>query len=129
MEWGPPRVRLSVPPQYGVHLLAWGADPAGEWWALVAWERYMARGFEAPTHVWCSAWTNRAHVDQVDAEDYSRVPRVRLDDDRRWWPSPPASRPGYNGVLEADTALDPPGTAGATRGSARGDDTTPARPT
>ena len=109
VEWGPPRVRLSVPPQYGgVHLLAWGADPAGEWWALVAWERYMARGFEAPTHVWCSAWTNRAHVDQVDTEDYSRVPRARLDADRRWWPSPPASRPGYYGVLETDTTLDPP---------------------
>src|SRR5664279_5569825 len=87
----------------------------------------MARGFEAPTQVWCSAWTSRAHVDQVDTEDYSRVPRVRLDDDRRWWPSPPASRPGYYGVLEADTALDPPDSAGATRGSAKGDDTTPAR--
>jgi len=48
------------------------------------------------------------HVDQVENEDYSRVPRVRLDDDRRWWPSPPASRPGYYGVLEADTTLDPP---------------------
>jgi hypothetical protein len=23
MEWGPPRVRLSVPPEYNVHLLAW----------------------------------------------------------------------------------------------------------
>jgi len=108
MEWGPPRVRLSVPPQYNVHLLAWGADPAGEWWALVTWERYMARGFESPTRVWCSAWTSRAHVGQVENEDYSRVPRVRLDDDQRWWPTPPGPRAGHYGLLEADTPLDPP---------------------
>jgi hypothetical protein len=55
VEWGPPRVRLSVPPQYGAHLLAGGTDPTGRWWGLVTWERYMARGFEAPTRVWCSA--------------------------------------------------------------------------
>lgn len=34
-------------------------------------------GLEAPTQIWCSAWTNRAYVDQVETEDYSRVPRVR----------------------------------------------------
>lgn len=42
-------MRLTVPPQHGVHLLAWGADPAGQWWALVTWERYIAHGFESPT--------------------------------------------------------------------------------
>lgn len=108
MEWGPPRVRLSVPPQHGVHLLAWGADPTGQWWALVTWERYIARGFEAPTQIWCSAWTSSAHVDQIDTEDYSRVPRVRLDIDRRWWPLPPAARIGYFRVLDEKTSLDPP---------------------
>jgi hypothetical protein len=101
-------VRLSVPPEHGVHLLAWGADPAGSWWALVTWERYIARSFEAPTQVWCSAWTASAHVAQVATEDYSRVPRLRLDADQRWWPSPPAPRLGYFGVLAADTPLDPP---------------------
>lgn len=108
MEWGPPRVRLSVPPEHGVHLLAWGIDPAGEWWALVTWERYVARGFEAPMRLWCSAWTRAQHLAQVEHEDYTRLPRLRLDDDQRWWPAPPGPRPGHYGILDATTALEPP---------------------
>ncbi len=109
MEWGPPRVQLTVPPQYGVHLLAWGITPVGEWWALVTWERYMARGFEAPTQVWCSAWTNHQHIRPVDTEDYTRVPRVLLDRDQRWWPPPPGPpRRGHYGLLAADTDLAAP---------------------
>jgi hypothetical protein len=72
----------------------------------VTWERYTARGFESPTRVWCSAWTYRERVHQVDTEDYSRVPRVRLDGDQRWWPAPPEPRLSHYGVLEAGTALD-----------------------
>lgn len=101
-------MQLSVPPQYGVHLLAWGVDPAGGWWALLTWERYMAHGFESPTQIWCSAWTNSAHVSRIDTEDYTRVPRVRLDADHRWWPPPVGPRRGHYGLLDADTPLDPP---------------------
>jgi hypothetical protein len=108
MPWGPPKVRLHLPPQYGVHLLAWGADPAGGWWALVTWERYMARSFEAPTQVWCSAWAPASAVERVEDEDYTRVPRLRLDADRRWWPPQPGPRLGHYGVLSADSPLDPP---------------------
>lgn len=39
---------------------------------------------------------------------YARVPRLRLDADRRWWPPPPGPRLGHYGVLSADSALDPP---------------------
>lgn len=108
MEWGPPRVRLGVPPQHGVHLLAWGSDPAGRWWALLTWERHIARNFEAPTELWCSGWAAAQYVERIEHEDYGRVPRVRLDDDPRWWPIPPGPRLGYFGVLERGTALDPP---------------------
>ena len=75
--WGPPRVRLELPPQHGVHLLAWGADPGGAWWALVTWERYIAHHFEAPQQLWCTAWAPAAAVQRLEHEDYSRVPRLR----------------------------------------------------
>jgi hypothetical protein len=101
-------VRLSVPPSYGRHLRAWGIDPVGEWWALVVWERHMATGWETPTEVLCSAWTSAGHVGQVEHEDYSRLPRVRLDADREWWPPPPGPPGVHHGVLDATTSLDPP---------------------
>jgi hypothetical protein len=107
-EWGPPKVRLSVPPTYGVQLLAWGTDPAGEWWALVTWERFVAAGWETPTQVWCSGWTSSSHVGRVEDEDYTRVPRVRLDADQRWWPSPPGPGGVHYGLLDSTTPLDPP---------------------
>lgn len=108
MEWGPPEVRLNVPPQYGVHLLAWGADPAGQWWALVTWERYMAHNFEQPTQIWCSGWTSCSHLARVEDEDYSRVPRIVLDSDRRWWPPPPGPRGLHYGLIDESTELTPP---------------------
>jgi hypothetical protein len=49
----------------------------------------MARNFETPTRVWCSAWTASAHVTRADSEDYSRMPRVRLDADRDGGPRRP----------------------------------------
>lgn len=107
-QWGPPRVRLRLPPQHGVHLLAWGCDAAGRWWALLTWQRHIARGFEAPTELWCTAWAAARYVEPVEHEDYTRVPRIRLDDDSRWWPTPPGPRLGHFGVLEQDTPLDPP---------------------
>lgn len=106
-SWGPPKVRLELPPQYGVHLLAWGADPDGAWWALVTWERYIAHHFEAPQQLWCSAWAPAATVQRVEHEDYSRVPRLRLDGDRRWWPTPPGPKLGHYGLLTGDE-LEPP---------------------
>ena len=109
VEWGPPKIRLQLPPQYGVRLLAWGCDPAGSWWALVTWERFIAHHFESPRQLWCTAWAAARYVKRVEHEDYARVPRVRLDEDRRWWPTPPGPmKLGYFGVLEADTNLDPP---------------------
>ena len=107
-QWGPPKVKLHLPPQYGVHLLAWGADPAGGWWALITWEHYMARHFETPQRVWCSAWAAATYVERVDDEDYTRVPRIRLDADPRWWPTPPGPKLAHYGVLSADTKLEPP---------------------
>jgi hypothetical protein len=108
MPWGPPKVRLAVPPQHGAHILAWGLDPAGEWWALVIWEKYMARGWETPTQTWCSGWTSCQHVGRYADEDYAGVPRVHLDDDPRWWPPPPGPRGVHYGVIDASTSLDPP---------------------
>ena len=109
MQWGPPKIQLQLPPQYGVHLLAWGCDPGGGWWALVTWERFIAHHFEAPTRLWCTAWAAARYVGQVEHEDYGRVPRVRLDQDPRWWPTPPGPmKLGHFGVLDADTNLDPP---------------------
>lgn len=107
-RFGPPKVRLHLPPQYGAHLLAWGADPAGAWWALVTWERDMARAFEAPQQMWCSAWAPAAAVERVEDEDYTRVPRLRLDADPRWWPTPPGPKLGHYGVLSPDSTLEPP---------------------
>lgn len=106
--WGPARVGTRVPPEHGTHLVAWGRDPAGRWWALLVWERHVARGFEAPRQVWCSGWAACEHVDRVEAEDYSRVPRVLLDTDAQWW-APPLGPPGLHyGALEPNSALDPP---------------------
>lgn len=68
----------------------------------------MARGFESPTQVWCTAWTEAWHVSAVEHEEYGRVPRVRLDEDERWWPTPPGQKLGHFGVLDAETVLDPP---------------------
>lgn len=113
MEWGPPRIRLSVPPQYNAHLLAWRADPTGEWRALVTWERYgpwvrvpdtgLVLGLDKP----CTRLPGRERGLQP-------VPRVRLDDDRRWWPTTPGPRAGHYGILDADTTLQPV-SAGAIR--------------
>jgi hypothetical protein len=97
-----------VPPQYGAHLVAWGADPGGRWWALVTWERHLARGWETPEQVWCSGWTDSVHVAQVDGEDYSRVPRIRLDSNPEWWPAPPGPRGVHFGILEPGAPLDAP---------------------
>ena len=89
VRWGPPRVHARVPGEYGTRLVAWGRDPDGGWWALLVWGRHVARGFEAPKEVLCSGWVSGAYVGRVPGEDYSRVPRVVLDADARWWPAPP----------------------------------------
>lgn len=101
-------MRLELPPQYGVHLLAWGADPDGSWWALVTWERYIAHHFEAPQQLWCSAWAPAAAVQRVEHEDYSRVLGLRLDSDARWWPTTPGPKIGHYGILTAHSGLEAP---------------------
>lgn len=97
-----------MPADWGTHLVAWGRDPSGRWWALLVWERHAARGFEALRQVWCSGWASCEYVERVADEDYSRVPRVLLDADARWWP-PPTGSPGLHyGTLTADVAVAPP---------------------
>lgn len=43
-------------------------------------------------------WTSCTHVAHVEHGDYSRVRRVRLDADQRWWPAPGEPRAGRYGV-------------------------------
>lgn len=77
-------------------------------WALLTWERYMARHFEAPQQLWCSAWAPAGAVQRVEHEDYTQVPRLQLDGDQRWWPTPPGPKLGHYEVLRADSELAPP---------------------
>lgn len=83
-----PPVGLNAPPHRDGHLEAWGTIPDGQCWALVVWERYLARGLEQPRLVRCSGWASSRAVSPVTGQDYSRAPLVHLDADHRWWPRP-----------------------------------------
>ncbi len=103
-----PPVALNVPPHRGTLLEAWGTTPDGQWWALVVWESYVARGLEQPRLVRCSGWASSRAVSPIAGQDYSGAPLVRLDADRHWWPRPVSAEALHFGVLTPDRSLDAP---------------------
>jgi hypothetical protein len=72
--WFPPVVRIKGRGRYAF-LLAWRLDKHGKWHGRVAWlvrEQVLWRGVDV--------WMRAEDLEQVQDQDYRRVPR-RHDDD------------------------------------------------
>jgi hypothetical protein len=81
-----PRVRVLIPPQRLVQLLAWirPEDDGGRgWWACVAWTE------PGPSElVLRTGWVAAKHVMRAPGDEYRGVPRMRLPGEPAGWPVP-----------------------------------------
>ncbi|MGI5224018.1 hypothetical protein [Actinoallomurus sp. CA-142502] len=72
--WFPPFVRIKGRGRYAL-LLAWRLDKYGKWHGRIAWlarEQVLWKGVDV--------WMRAEDLEQVQVQDYRRVPR-RHDDD------------------------------------------------
>lgn len=75
-------------PQALADLVAWGRDPAGEWWGLITWEFRVVAG-SRHTVVQCSAWVpaQTLRPSEYEKPHYPGIARFALVSSGDAWPA------------------------------------------